>query len=316
MAGKRGEPKASADDARRLLQRMESLGLSGVSDLPKQRPRKPVEGRVVSQAATRAPSPSSALEVLREEVAGCRRCGHLAESRTQTVFGSGRIDARLCFMGEAPGADEDASGMPFVGRAGQLLTKIIEACTLSRDDVYILNVLKCRPPENRAPLPQETANCRGFFERQLEIIAPEFICCLGPPGNGRGDRSAAETLVFLAVRPRDLHLPPVLSAAKPGGEAGGVGRHEAADGADGARAPHVRRLIPRASAGAVGTGCSDCTGFSWRRGGRSADLSPGVFGGGAAVESDGLAEVKAGRPEAFGGRRIERRVPRQRDDNA
>ncbi|MFM8890252.1 MAG: uracil-DNA glycosylase family protein [Planctomycetia bacterium] len=180
MAGKGGEPKTpGVDDARRLLQRMESLGLSGVSDLPKKRPGKPVHGRAVSQPAESNPSRSTALDVLRQEVTGCRRCGHLAESRTQTVFGSGRIDARLCFMGEAPGADEDASGMPFVGRAGQLLTKIIEACTLSRDDVYILNVLKCRPPENRAPLPQETANCRGFFERQLEIIAPEFICCLG-----------------------------------------------------------------------------------------------------------------------------------------
>jgi DNA polymerase len=82
-------------------------------------------------------------------------------------------------MGEAPGADEDASGLPFVGRAGQLLTKIIEACTLSRDEVYILNVLKCRPPDNRQPLPEETANCRGYFERQLDVIRPEFICCLG-----------------------------------------------------------------------------------------------------------------------------------------
>jgi DNA polymerase len=82
-------------------------------------------------------------------------------------------------MGEAPGADEDASGLPFVGRAGQLLTKIIEACTLSRDDVYILNVLKCRPPGNRVPLPDEVANCRGFFERQFATLAPEFICCLG-----------------------------------------------------------------------------------------------------------------------------------------
>lgn len=180
MAGKRNEPTAPGDDnARGLLQRMESLALSGVSDLPRKRPGRPADGRAASRPTSRAPAASTALDVLRQEVAGCRRCEHLAESRTQTVFGSGRIDARLCFMGEAPGADEDASGMPFVGRAGQLLTKIIEACTLSRDDVYILNVLKCRPPENRAPLPQETANCRGFFERQLEIIAPEYICCLG-----------------------------------------------------------------------------------------------------------------------------------------
>ncbi len=121
----------------------------------------------------------SRLAVLREEVAGCSRCGELAAGRTQTVFGVGRPDARLVFFGEAPGADEDASGVPFVGRAGQLLTKIIEACTLSREDVYIMNVLKCRPPGNRTPLPDEVANCRPFFEQQLELIAPEFICCLG-----------------------------------------------------------------------------------------------------------------------------------------
>ena len=91
----------------------------------------------------------------------------------------GNPQARLCFIGEAPGADEDAQGEPFVGRAGQLLTRIIEACTLSRDDVYIMNVLKCRPPGNRNPEPDEVANCRGFLDRQLEIIRPEYICCLG-----------------------------------------------------------------------------------------------------------------------------------------
>jgi len=103
----------------------------------------------------------------------------LAAKRTQTVFGVGNAEARLCFLGEAPGADEDRQGEPFVGAAGQLLNKIIEACTLKREEVYILNVLKCRPPQNRTPLPDETANCRAYFERQLEILQPEFICCLG-----------------------------------------------------------------------------------------------------------------------------------------
>jgi len=127
-----------------------------------------------------APGPrSAALDVVRQEVARCRRCAELAEKRTQTVFGAGNPHARLCFLGEAPGADEDRRGEPFVGAAGQLLDKIIAACTLRRDDVYILNVLKCRPPGNRTPLPDEVANCREFFERQLEIIQPEFICCLG-----------------------------------------------------------------------------------------------------------------------------------------
>lgn len=119
------------------------------------------------------------LDALRQQVAGCTRCQLLARQRTQTVFGVGNSQARLCFFGEAPGADEDRQGEPFVGRAGQLLTKIIEACTLKREDVFILNVLKCRPPENRTPEPDEVSNCRPFFERQLEIISPEFICCLG-----------------------------------------------------------------------------------------------------------------------------------------
>jgi DNA polymerase len=103
----------------------------------------------------------------------------LAAARMNTVFGTGPADARICFFGEAPGADEDASGEPFVGRAGQLLTKIIEACSLRREDVYILNVLKCRPPGNRPPATEEVASCRPFFERQFEVISPEYICCLG-----------------------------------------------------------------------------------------------------------------------------------------
>ncbi|HVA47544.1 MAG TPA: uracil-DNA glycosylase, partial [Pirellulales bacterium] len=104
-----------------------------------------------------------ALNLICGQVRGCERCGELAATRKQTVFGVGNASARLCFMGEAPGADEDAQGEPFVGRAGQLLNKIIEACTLRRQDVYILNTLKCRPPGNRNPLPTETANCREYL---------------------------------------------------------------------------------------------------------------------------------------------------------
>jgi len=175
-----------------VKQRLESLASAGVSDLPKRRAgsARRTSGSLDSGAAAggaKVPQPIAAdagsrrgaLDLLRQEVAACCLCEPLARARTQTVFGVGTATARLCFLGEAPGADEDASGEPFVGRAGQLLTKIIEACTLSRDEVYILNVLKCRPPENRPPLAEETANCRGYFEKQLEIIAPEFICCLG-----------------------------------------------------------------------------------------------------------------------------------------
>ena len=135
---------------------------------------RPVEPQVASAAERQA-----ALEVIRSEVAACQRCAELAATRRQTVFGVGNPQPRLVFMGEAPGADEDRQGEPFVGRAGQLLTKIIEACTLSRGDVYILNTLKCRPPENRTPLPHEAANCREYLDRQLAVLRPEFICCLG-----------------------------------------------------------------------------------------------------------------------------------------
>ena len=119
------------------------------------------------------------LSSLCDRVKSCHECAELSANRTQTVFGVGNPQTRLCFFGEAPGADEDRLGEPFVGRAGQLLDKIIEACTLKRSDVYILNTVKCRPPGNRNPTPEEIDRCRPFFEQQLEIIRPDFICCLG-----------------------------------------------------------------------------------------------------------------------------------------
>ena len=138
-------------------------------------------GTLIDQSDGTAVRASSAptLHVLQQEVAGCTRCQELALTRTQTVFGVGNPNARLCFAGEAPGADEDRIGEPFVGRAGQLLNKIIEACRMKREDVYILNMIKCRPPGNRNPLPEELSNCRGYLERQLALVRPEFICCLG-----------------------------------------------------------------------------------------------------------------------------------------
>ncbi|MEQ8209987.1 MAG: uracil-DNA glycosylase [Lacipirellulaceae bacterium] len=124
-------------------------------------------------------STAASLPVLAQEVAACTLCDELASTRKQTVFGVGNPNARLCMLGEAPGADEDAQGEPFVGRSGQLLTKILGACNLARDDVYILNILKCRPPGNRNPTTSESDNCRQFLIRQLQLIEPEFICCLG-----------------------------------------------------------------------------------------------------------------------------------------
>ncbi len=119
------------------------------------------------------------LDELNLRVAACQKCDELCSTRTQTVFGVGNPAARLVFLGEAPGADEDRLGEPFVGRAGKLLDKIIEACTLRREDVYILNILKCRPPGNRNPTETESANCDAFLQAQIDILQPEFLCCLG-----------------------------------------------------------------------------------------------------------------------------------------
>jgi len=200
-----------------LRQHLESLAAAGVLEVPRtagllepprpEPPRQEPPNAAAAEAAPRAepvqpPAPvastaaagfqpllsleapvlaqrAAALDAVQREVAACTRCQELACSRTQTVFGTGHPAARICFFGEAPGAEEDASGEPFVGRAGQLLTKIIEACRLQREQVFILNVLKCRPPGNRRPQPLEVENCRGFFQQQLEIVAPEVICCLG-----------------------------------------------------------------------------------------------------------------------------------------
>jgi uracil-DNA glycosylase family 4 len=120
-----------------------------------------------------------ALTLLAETVVGCTRCAELARRRTQTVFGVGAIDPPICFVGEAPGASEDARGEPFVGDAGQLLNRIIIACGLKREEVYICNIIKCRPPDNRLPLADEAGNCREYLERQLELVRPKFLCALG-----------------------------------------------------------------------------------------------------------------------------------------
>jgi len=120
----------------------------------------------------------SALDPVLAELGDCRRCP-LGGLRHRLVFGEGNPCAELVFVGEAPGADEDAQGRPFVGRAGQLLTKIIAAMGLKREDVYICNILKCRPPGNRNPLPDEIAACEPFLIRQIEAIRPRVICALG-----------------------------------------------------------------------------------------------------------------------------------------
>jgi uracil-DNA glycosylase len=124
------------------------------------------------------PRGAAGLELVREELGDCKRC-KLAPSRQNIVFGVGNPEANLVFVGEAPGADEDAQGEPFVGKAGQLLTKMIEAMGYARGDVYICNVLKCRPPGNRNPEPDEVAACEPFLKKQLGAIRPRMIVALG-----------------------------------------------------------------------------------------------------------------------------------------
>lgn len=143
------------------------------------------------------------LEELREAVIKCLRCS-LGDSRTHFVFGSGNPLAHIMFIGEAPGAEEDQQGLPFVGRAGQLLTRMIESIKLRREDVYITNVLKCRPPGNRDPLPAEIEKCEPILIRQIEIIRPRIICALGRISGQTLIRSSA-TLGALRGKVHDYH---------------------------------------------------------------------------------------------------------------
>lgn len=142
--------------------------------------------RVVDSPSPPAASGASELESLAAAVAGCTRC-RLAEGRKNVVFGVGHPNAELMFIGEGPGAEEDRQGLPFVGPAGELLTKIIQAIDLKREEVYIANVVKCRPPGNRDPQPDEVQACRGFLEKQIALVRPRVLVALG--------RTAAQTLL-------------------------------------------------------------------------------------------------------------------------
>jgi uracil-DNA glycosylase family 4 len=127
-------------------------------------------------------SPSERREALKEVLAqarGCVRCTELAATRKTVVFGAGNADADLMFVGEAPGASEDEQGVPFVGRAGKLLEQLLSEVGMARSEVFICNVLKCRPPGNRDPLPVEIDNCQDYLHRQVELIQPSVICTLG-----------------------------------------------------------------------------------------------------------------------------------------
>ncbi len=127
---------------------------------------------------TEAWGSSTSLDALNKQICGCVKC-QLGYTRTKFVFGVGNPTATLMLIGEAPGADEDAQGEPFVGKAGQLLNKILEAIHFKREDVYICNILKCRPPNNRKPAPEESEMCKPYLKKQIELVKPKVILCLG-----------------------------------------------------------------------------------------------------------------------------------------
>lgn len=197
------KPESPAEIARQVRQHVASLRAAGIEWIPqtsaspscRDEPTSAVvslptvsSAQVQTSLFTSAASPTAnievsarqqALEELRRQVAACTRCAQLASTRTQTVFGVGPLDPELCFVGEAPGADEDRIGEPFVGPAGQLLTRIIAACGMKREEVFICNILRCRPPGNRTPLPDEAAHCQEWLERTLDLVKPRFLCALG-----------------------------------------------------------------------------------------------------------------------------------------
>jgi DNA polymerase len=141
-------------------------------------PRKPFPAPPAVAAAVAPAARASALQLIRDEIGDCTRCS-LASGRNKLVFGDGDPNARLMFVGEGPGADEDAQGLPFVGRAGQLLNNMISAMGLGREQVYIANVVKCRPPGNRTPEPEEANTCVPFLFRQIDVVRPQVLVALG-----------------------------------------------------------------------------------------------------------------------------------------
>ena len=168
------------------LQYFSEIGVAGVSRDPKWRNR--ADAPVAAEAPTpQAPqaqyapqAPTESLDDIRADIGpACTRCKLCTLGRSQIVFGVGHPKAPLMFVGEAPGQEEDERGEPFVGKSGQLLTKIIEAIGLSREQVYIANVIKCRPPSNRNPEPDEVATCEPFLFRQIDVIQPKVIVPLG-----------------------------------------------------------------------------------------------------------------------------------------
>jgi DNA polymerase len=188
------EARAIVAATRAWLEELAEEGLDALPEVALPAAAAPPPATSPEPVAAPAPSPRSAapdapapwgatpdLEAVREALGECTRCG-LHEKRTKIVFGDGNPDADLMFVGEGPGADEDRQGLPFVGRAGQLLTAMIEkGLEISRSDVYICNIVKCRPPGNRTPLPDEVGTCRTYLDGQIDAVRPRVIVTLGKP---------------------------------------------------------------------------------------------------------------------------------------
>jgi len=228
------DPSLTPETLRRQVQQhLESLRLAGVEWLPEGQPMELVHSTPPVAAAESLfgedPSEKPAavgqeeltlearrieLQLLSEKIKGCTRCPELVSTRTQTVFADGNIPVELCCIGEAPGADEDAQGLPFVGAAGQLLNKILAACGFKREEVYICNIIKCRPPGNRTPKLEEAANCSGFLTRQLELVQPKFICAFGGCA-AQNLLGTTASLAKLRGRFHDYHGTPVLCTYHP-----------------------------------------------------------------------------------------------------
>src|SRR5690348_5183145 len=159
------------------------------------------------------------LKAVWQQASGCTNCPQLAATRQSVVFGAGNADADLMFVGEAPGANEDKQGLPFVGQAGRLLDTLLGEIGLTRGDVFVVNVLKCRPPGNRDPLPQEIDNCQGYLWRQLELIEPRVVCTLGNFATKllRGDPTGITRLhgceEVRRIGPRTVRLYPIFHPA-------------------------------------------------------------------------------------------------------
>jgi uracil-DNA glycosylase family 4 len=208
---------------RQLRQRLSSFAAAGVEWLPVG-PRLTIAPRAIAPSpAIAEPAPvltspgddrKVALAQLAAEVADCAKCPDLFATRTQTVFGVGPLSPEVCFVGEAPGADEDKQGEPFVGKAGQFLTRVITGCGFKREEVYICNTLKCRPPGNATPTTEQCENCRPYFERQIDLVKPKLIVCLG----GTAAKNLLKTstgIMKLRGKPYDYRGIPVYCTVHP-----------------------------------------------------------------------------------------------------